>query len=109
MADNGSEQPRERALKRAEVLRLLAEHRTELEAMGVKSLAVFGSVARDEAGPESDVDLLVEFSRPTGLFGFFEVQERLEQILGTRVDLGTPLGLKPRMRERVLRETVRVI
>ena len=96
-------------MKRAEVLRLLAEHRDELAAMGVQSLAVFGSVARDEAGPESDIDLLVEFSRPVGLFQFMEVQERLESILGTKVDLGMPDALKPRMRARALGEAVRAI
>ena len=42
-------------------MRILREHRAELDAMGVRSLSIFGSVARDEAGPESDVDLLVEF------------------------------------------------
>ena len=93
-------------MKRAEVLRLLAAHRDELTALGVESLSVFGSVARDEAGPNSDVDLLVEFSRPVGLFGFFDLQERLEAILDTKVDLGTSDGLKPRIRDRVLREAV---
>ena len=96
-------------MKRAEVLRLLAEHRDELTALGVESLAVFGSVARDEAGPASDVDLLVEFSRPVGLFGFIDPQEHLEAILGTKVDLGMSDGLKPRMRDRVPRELVRAL
>lgn len=94
-------------IKRADVLRTLAKHREELASMGVESLSIFGSVARDEAGPESDVDLLVEFNRPVGLFGFVEVQQRLESILGTKVDLGMTDGLKPRLRERVLREVVR--
>ena len=53
-------------LRRAEVVRLLAEHREELAELGVISLSVFGSVARDEAGPESDVDLLVTIRRPMG-------------------------------------------
>lgn len=96
-------------MKRAEALRLLAEHHDELAQMGVRSLALFGSVARDEAEPDSDVDLLVEFSRPVGLFEFFGLQQRLEEILGTRVDLGMPGALKPRMRSRVLREAVRAI
>jgi predicted nucleotidyltransferase len=96
-------------VKRAEALRLLAEHREELADMGVKSLAIFGSVARDEAGQESDVDLLVEFSRPVGLFGYVDVKERLEDILGRKVDLGMHGGLKPRMRDWVLREAVRAI
>ena len=96
-------------MKRAEVLRLLGEHRDELAGMGVASLTLFGSVAREQAGPDSDVDLLVEFSRPVGLFAFIELQEHLEGILGTKVDLGMPDALKPRMRGRVLREAVRAI
>jgi uncharacterized protein len=96
-------------MKRAQALQLLADHRDELSRMGVASLAIFGSVARDEAGPGSDVDLLVEFSRPVGLFEFMGVQERLESILGIKVDLGMPDGLKPRMRTRVLQEAVRAI
>jgi hypothetical protein len=94
-------------MKRAQVLRILAGHREELAGMGVASLEIFGSVARDQAGRDSDVDLLVEFNRPIGLFEFVDVQERLEKILGAKVDLGMHGGLKPRMRERVLREAVR--
>lgn len=75
---------------------------------GVKSLALFGSVSRDEAVPDSDVDLLVEFDRPVGYFGLFALQDHLESILGCKVDLGTPNSLKPRIRERVLGECVRV-
>lgn len=89
-----------------EVRAILAEHREDLAAMGVLSLRVFGSVARGEAGPGSDVDLLIELSRRMGLFGFFAIQERLEGMLGCRVDLVQADGLKPRVRERVLREAV---
>ena len=97
-----------RPVKRSEVLRLLAEHRDELTGMGVKSLAVFGSVARGEAGPDSDVDLLIEIVRPMGFFGFFAIQELIEQILGRPVDLVTPESLKPGLRDRVLRGAVPV-
>ncbi len=75
---------------------------------GVKSLALFGSVARDESSAASDVDLLVEFDRPTGLLGQFALQEHLEQLLGCPVDLGTPASLKPRVRQRVMSEIVYV-
>jgi len=75
---------------------------------GVKSLAVFGSVSRDEAGSGSDVDLLVEFARPVGYFGLFALQDHLESTLGCKVDLGTPDSLKPRIRQRALGECVRV-
>jgi predicted nucleotidyltransferase len=95
-------------MKRADVLRILAEHQEELERLGVLSLAVFGSVARDEAGPDSDLDLLVEIKRPMGLFGFIGIQEHLESLLGTSVDLVTKDALKPRLRDRILREAVAV-
>lgn len=97
--------------RRADVLRVLAEHRAELEAMGVASLALFGSVARDEAQPDSDVDLLVDFdpARSVGVFKFLELQEYLEGILGRKVDLGMPGALKPRTRDRILSEQVRAI
>lgn len=95
-------------MRRDEVLAILAAHRAELQRRGVKSLARFGWVARDEAGPQSDVDLLVELERPMGLFGFFAIQEYLEQIFGCKVDLGTPDSLRPAIRDRVLNEAVRV-
>ncbi|MDJ0541002.1 MAG: nucleotidyltransferase domain-containing protein, partial [Microcystis sp. M53603_WE2] len=57
-------------MKRDEVLTILAKHREQLEKLGVKSLSLFGSVARDEARFDSDVDLLVEFSKAVGLFEF---------------------------------------
>ena len=95
-------------MRRQEALAVLAAHRGELERLGVRSLAVFGSVARDEARPGSDVDILVELRRPMGLFGFLAIQEHLEQLLGCKVDLGTPDSLRPTIRERVLSEAVRV-
>ena len=73
----------------------------------MRSLSIFGSVARDEAGPDSDIDLLVEFDRPVGLFAFVRTQQYLEQILGSRVDLVTPDALRREFRETVLREAVR--
>jgi hypothetical protein len=96
-------------MKRDEVLRILRERQNELrEQYGVQSLSLFGSVARDEARPGSDVDLLVEFNRPVGLFGLFALQDHLEALLGCKVDLGTPRSLKPRLREHVLQEAVHV-
>jgi len=91
-------------MKRKKVLEILNQYQTELQEMGVKSLALFGSVARDEATPESDVDILVEFNRPMGLFGLIEVQNRLEELLGCKVDLGTLDSLKYRIRENVLKD-----
>lgn len=93
-------------MKRDEVLRLLAKHRVELDERGVRSLKLFGSVARDEAGPDSDVDLLVEFSKPVGLFELVDIQEYMQDLLGCPVDLATAEGLKPRVRDTVMKELV---
>ncbi len=73
----------------------------------MKSLLVFGSVARDEARTDSDVDLLVEFDRPVGLFTFIRLKRYLEGIFECPVDLGTPDSLKPYLREPVFREAIR--
>lgn len=97
-------------MERDEALRVLSEHREELRRFGVRRLAVFGSVARDEAGPRSDVDVLVEFDPEAhvGLFEFVRLKDYLEEVLGREVDLGTFRSLKRRMRERVLGEAVDV-
>lgn len=95
-------------MRRDEALRRLREHRTELGELGAGSLALFGSVARDEAGPESDVDILIELNRPMGLFGFIAIEERLAELLGRRVDLVERAALKRRIRDRILREAVAV-
>ncbi len=93
-------------MTREKVLHILREQHDALARRGVKSLALFGSSARDGAGTESDVDLLVEFDHPIGLFTFLEVKELLEEVLGVPVDLGTPESLHPRLRARVLQEAV---
>lgn len=95
------------SMQRAEALRIIAQHEEELRQMGVRSLSLFGSVARDQAAPGSDVDLLVEFDRPVGYFHLFEVQDRLEALLGCKVDLITAGGLRPELRQEILAEAVR--
>lgn len=94
---------------RQEVLSTLQANRAALnERFGVARLTLFGSVARDQAVQGSDVDLLVEFNKPVGLFSFMELQNHLEALLGCAVDLGTLRSLKPRIRARVLAEAVDV-
>ncbi|MEZ4556476.1 MAG: nucleotidyltransferase family protein [Caldilineaceae bacterium] len=96
-------------MKRAEIIQILKIHRTELaEQFGVGSLALFGSVARDEASTASDVDVLVEFDRPTGYFELVALQNYLAQLLNQPVDLGTLPGLKPRVRLRIEDEILNV-
>tara|TARA_Y100001960_G_C14590619_1_gene785433 strand:- start:672 stop:965 length:294 start_codon:yes stop_codon:yes gene_type:complete len=96
-------------MKRHDAINLLRAHRVELATKhGVHSLSLFGSVTRDEATEISAVDLLVEFDRPVGLFGLFELQNHLEQIFGCPVDVNTPDSLKPRHRSKVLAERLDV-
>lgn len=96
-------------MKRDRVMQILLAHEEELrKRFGVASLALFGSVARDEATEASDVDLLVEFDRPTGYFGLIALQEHLEQLLGSKVDVGTRNSLKPRLQTRILQESIHV-
>jgi predicted nucleotidyltransferase len=90
-----------------DTLKKLEAHTEDLRRFKVKSLYVFGSVARGEAGDHSDVDLLVEFSETVGLFAFARLQRFLQEILGVRVDLTTRGALRESMREDVLREAVR--
>ena len=94
-------------MRRADALELIGAHRDDLRARGVWSLSIFGSVARDEARADSDIDLLAEFAEPIGYFHLFRVQHRLEEILGVRVDLTTPGGLRSELRDAILAEAVR--
>jgi len=93
---------------RDEILQCLSAHRQELAKLGVKSLAVFGSVARGEARPESDLDLLVEFEGRTTFDQYMELKFSLEELLGRRVDLVTRKALKPQLRSHVEAEAVHV-
>lgn len=85
--------------KRKAILRIAREH-------GVRSVRVFGSTARKEAGPESDIDLLVEMEPGRGLFEQARLLMELELLLGREVDVVTPEGLRDHIRDRVLREAV---
>jgi len=78
----------------------------DIRRYGVAHLAVFGSVSRGEETSKSDIDILVEFERPIGLFGFVRLQRLLEEIIGRPVDLTTPDALRPEMRESILGEAI---
>ena len=96
-------------MRREKALRILEANRQELrERFGVKSLRLFGSVARDEASEQSDVDVLVEFDETPSLFGFLRLQGYLRDLLGTKVDLVTESGLKERARQYVEKDAVNV-
>lgn len=69
---------------------------------GIRRIRVFGSVARGQARPESDLDLLVEYEPGHGGFAFVEFCEAVERLLGRRVDVVTERSLHPLIRERLL-------
>jgi len=100
---------KEYLLTKKELENKLSAHRHELKKMGVASLAVFGSVARDEANQQSDIDLLVDFDREVGLFHLFEIQHKLEDIIGVpKIDLIQRGAIHPALRDRILSEAVNV-
>jgi len=89
-------------------LERLDSARAEWEALGVRDLYLFGSVADDTAHPESDVDVLVDFVQPEGLFRLIQVRHLLEDLLERRIDVVTEDALKGPIRQNVLSSLVKV-
>ena len=85
-------------MKRDELLARLRDLKPWFEDHGIIRVRVFGSHARDEAGPDSDVDLLVEFAETPSLLSMIGLERSLGEKLGCQVDLATERGLKPRAR-----------
>ena len=85
--------------RREEILKLAAKH-------GAGNVRVFGSVARGEAGPSSDIDLVVSLEPGRSLFDLGGLWYDLNELLGVGVDVVSDRGLRERVRERVLREAV---
>jgi len=83
--------------KRREILNIAKKH-------GAYNVRVFGSAVRGEAGPGSDIDFLVELEKGRSLLDHAALLLELEELLGCHVDVVTPAGLKPRIKERVLKE-----
>lgn len=74
--------------------------------LGYSRMAVFGSVARGTASPDSDIDLIVESPPGTSSFGFLQFKQLIEQVLGREVDLIDYGGLKPKIDDDIRREAV---
>lgn len=96
---------------RATPLRELAEaHRDEIKAIVARhhgrSVAIFGSVARGDEGPDSDIDFLVELAPDARPIAILSIGVELEEALGVKVDVGTPESLRPRLRDEILAEAV---
>jgi hypothetical protein len=88
-------------MNRDEVIRLVREHEKELRVFGFSALSIFGSVARDEAHEDSDLDFLVDFPDAPTLEQFMGLKFALEQLLGRSVDLLDRKGLKPHWKEAI--------
>jgi len=93
---------------RDDVITILTSKRTAIKRYGVKSLAVFGSAAKDRLRKKSDVDILVQFDRPTWA-NYIGLKFYLQDLLGREVDLVTPKGLKPAARPSVEKDLLYVV
>lgn len=91
-----------------DVLEMLRMHESELRRLGVSHVAVFGSVARGEAGADSDIDVLVELDpeHPIGIFGYARLKLYINELLDRVCDVVNRRSLKPLMRENILRDAV---
>ena len=91
------------------IKRTLFEHKADLrEKFKVKSIGVFGSYVRGEQKGSSDVDVLIEFDDPIGLFEFMKLENYLSDLLGVKVDLVSKKALKPHIGERILEEVIMI-
>jgi predicted nucleotidyltransferase len=96
--------------ERERVIEVLRRHEGELRARGLRRLALFGSTARGDLRPESDVDLLIEVDAAShfGLFAFLDLKDELVCLLGRPVDLAFPDAMRPRLRAATLRDAVEI-
>jgi len=91
------------------IKRTLFGYKAELhEKFKVKNIGVFGSYVRGEQKGSSDVDVLVEFDDPIGLFEFMKLENYLSDVLGVKVDLVSKKALKPHIGERILEEVIMI-
>ena len=97
-------------MNRQDVIETLSRHKAELrQQFGLATVALFGSLARGEGTPASDIDLLVEFDKPITLFDLVALEQRLETLLGVRkVDVVLRDSIFPELRGRILSEAVDV-
>jgi uncharacterized protein len=92
-----------------DIKRTLKAHKAELkEKFKVKTIGVFGSYVRGEQKKKSDIDILVEFEEPIGLFEFMDLEFYLSDLMGVKVDLVSKKALKPHIGEQILAEVIMV-
>jgi uncharacterized protein len=85
--------------EREKILRITASH-------GAQNVRVFGSLARGEAGPDSDIDILVELDHGRSLLDIIAIKQDLEDLMGCDVDVVTEAAISPYIREQVLKEAI---
>ncbi|HBL13431.1 MAG TPA: DNA polymerase subunit beta [Cyanobacteria bacterium UBA11162] len=95
-------------MEREEVVKILAQDQNILKNLGVRSLSLFGSVARNQARSDSDVDFLVDIEPPLTFDRYMDIKLYLEDRLGKRVDLVSWRSLKPQIRALVESELIHV-
>jgi len=95
-------------MRREDALKQLQGSWERISSFDVQSLALFGSLARDEAGSDSDADIIVEFNGPAKFDRYMDLKTFLEELLGCRIDLVTRKAIKPRMRPYVEEEAIYV-
>ena len=88
--------------------KIIQSHKKDLNKLGVRTLALFGSVARDESTRKSDVDIMIDFDSKKGLFVFIDIKSYLEEILDCDVDLVTKNALHPALKQNILKEAKHV-
>ena len=90
--------------------KILSKHKKELCRLGVRTLAIFGSVARNKGSTKNDLDVLIDFDRPISLFDLAAVQQFLEQALsGTRVDVVPRDCIYPELESSILSGAIHVL
>jgi len=93
--------------KLREIMAILAENKPAIQRnYKVKKIGIFGSYLRGKQGKTSDIDVLVEFSEPIGLFEFMDLEEYLQNLFGIKVDLVSRKALKPHIGRQILKEVV---
>lgn len=89
------------------VLTLIKEHRQEFHRFRVRAIYLFGSIARDDENPQSDIDILVAFEGPATFDQYMDLKFYLEDLFHRKVDLITESGLRPELRKYVERDLIR--
>lgn len=91
------------------IKRILSENKEQLQHnYKVKQIGIFGSFVRNEQKKGSDLDILVEFEEPIGLFRFMDLEDHLKDLLGVKIDLVSKKALKPNIGKYILNEVIYV-